>query len=82
LLFGFARDQFLLKRKGHFPLGFCPKGYSGSVAGRNAVLAGKNFPPQTPPIFARSPETEWAGQKMPLTTHETVVRGIEFLYDG
>ncbi len=24
LLFGFARDQFLLKRKGHFSLVFCP----------------------------------------------------------
>src|SRR3989344_3485788 len=24
LLFGFARDQFLLKRKGHFSLAFCP----------------------------------------------------------
>jgi hypothetical protein len=28
-----ARPVFSLKRKGHFSLGFCPKRYSGSVAG-------------------------------------------------
>ena len=39
LLFGFARDQFLLKRKGHFLLVFCPPSIrAGGGANADEVL--------------------------------------------
>ena len=39
LLFGFARDQFLLKRKGHFSLVFCPSSIrAGGGTNADSVL--------------------------------------------
>ncbi len=44
LLFGFARNQFLLKRKGHFSLVFCPQ-YFGQVAGLMRTRFCQNYFP-------------------------------------
>src|SRR3989344_6191156 len=43
LHFGFARDQFFLKKEGFFLFGVLPSKYSGSVVGRNADEAKQNY---------------------------------------
>src|SRR3989344_712981 len=55
LLSGFARDQFLLKRKGHFSLVFCPP--SIRAGGGAAILSARGWrdsPPTPPPPCPRS----------------------------
>ena len=49
LLFGFARDRFLLKRKGHFSLVFCPP--SIRAGGGATILSARAWrnSPHTPP---------------------------------
>src|SRR3989344_7320475 len=50
LLFGFARDRFLLKRKGYFSLVFCPPSIrAGGGATILSALAWRNSPPPPPP---------------------------------
>ena len=44
LLFGFARDRFLLKRKGHFSLVFCPPSIrAGGGTGLNLISQRKSW---------------------------------------
>ena len=53
LHFGFARGGILFEKgKGVFIR--CSASKFSAVGGASLQLAGKNFPPQTPPIFARS----------------------------
>ena len=55
LLFGFARDQFLLKRKGHFSLMFCPPSIrAGGGATILSARAWRNSPHTPLPPCPRS----------------------------
>src|SRR3989344_8019082 len=50
LLLGFARDQFLLKRKGRFSLVFCPPSIrTGGGATTLSARAWRGSPPTPPP---------------------------------
>ena len=47
LLLGFARDRFLLKRKGHFSLVFCPRSFW--AGGGATILSAREWRNSSPP---------------------------------